>query len=86
MFNSNKLNFIGNLVYTGIETGTGGRILMANKLLKLKEDVMMTYGDGLSNVNINELIKFHYNNKAEVTLTAVKPKIRYGILGIKKIL
>ena len=84
MFNSNKLNFIGNLVYTGIETGTGGRILMANKLLKLKEDVMMTYGDGLSNVNINELIKFHYNNKAEVTLTAVKPKIRYGILGIKK--
>ena len=57
---------------------------MANKLFKLKEDVMMTYGDGLSNVNINELIKFHYNNKAEVTLTAVKPKIRYGILGIKK--
>ena len=42
----------------------------------------MTYGDGLSNVNIKKLVKFHYANKAKVTLTAVKPKQRYGILKI----
>ena len=44
---------------------------------------MMTYGDGLSNVSIKKLINFHYKNNAKVTLTAVKPKERYGILKIK---
>lgn len=43
----------------------------------------MTYGDGLSNVNINKLIKFHYKNKAKITLTAVRPKQRYGVLKLK---
>ena len=44
---------------------------------------MMTYGDGLSNVPIKKLIKFHYKNNAKATLTAVRPKERYGILKIK---
>ena len=44
----------------------------------------MTYGDGLSNVKINKLVKFHYKNKSMVTLTAVRPKQRYGVLKIKK--
>tara|TARA_B100001057_G_scaffold239402_1_gene239653 strand:+ start:5555 stop:5959 length:405 start_codon:yes stop_codon:yes gene_type:complete len=44
----------------------------------------MTYGDGLSNVNIKKLIKFHYKNKSLVTLTAVKPKHRYGIIRLNK--
>jgi len=43
----------------------------------------MTYGDGLSNVSIKKLIKFHYNNNSKVTLTAVRPKTSYGILKIK---
>ena len=43
---------------------------------------MMTYGDGLSNVSIKKLIKFHYKNKSKITLTAVRPKERYGILKI----
>ena len=60
------------MIYTGINTGTGGRLLLAYKKLKLDEDIFMTYGDGLSNVNINKLIKFHYRNKAQITLTAVK--------------
>ena len=78
MFNSNKLILLATLYIQVLKLGQEVEF-EGNKLLKLKEDVMMTYGDGLSNVNINELIKFHYNNKAEVTLTAVKPKIRYGI-------
>ena len=44
----------------------------------------MTYGDGLSNVNIKKLIKFNFRNKSEVTLTAVRPKQRYGIIKIRK--
>ena len=73
-----------NLVFTGINTGTGGRILIANKILKLDEDILMTYGDGLSNINLKKLINFHYKKKAEVTLTAVRPKQRYGVLKINK--
>ena len=71
-----------NLVFTGINSGTGGRILIANNILKLNEDIIMTYGDGLSDINLKKLIKFHYKKKAEVTLTAVKPKQRYGVLKI----
>jgi len=81
-YESSKLNFIGNLILTGKKTGTGGRLLKSYKLLNLKEDFIMTYGDGLSNVNIKKLIKFHYKNKAEVTLTAVRPNQRYGVLKL----
>jgi glucose-1-phosphate cytidylyltransferase len=83
IFNSKKLNFKGSLIYTGLNTGTGGRIKKAYKKLKLDEDIMMTYGDGLSNISIKKLIKFHYKNSSKVTLTAVRPKQRYGVLKIK---
>ena len=83
-FKSKKLNFIGNLIFTGIKTGTGGRILRSYKILKMNEDFFMTYGDGLSNVNIKKLIKFHYKKNAEVSLTAVRPKQRYGVLKLRK--
>jgi len=82
LYKYNKIEFVGNLIYTGLNTGTGGRIKKAYKALNLDEDIMMTYGDGLSNVSIKRLIKFHYKNNAKVTLTAVKPKERYGILKI----
>ena len=81
-YKNKKKFFQGDLIFTGITSGTGGRILTAYKKLKLKEDFLMTYGDGLSNVNIKKLIRFHYNNKAEVTLTAVRPKQRYGVVKI----
>ena len=83
-FKKKKCSFIGNLCFTGINTGTGGRILKSYKLLNLQEDIIMTYGDGLSNVNIKKLVKFHYKKKANVTLTAVRPKQKYGVLKIKK--
>ena len=84
IFKSKNLNFKGTLIYTGINSGTGGRLLLAYKKLQLNEDILMTYGDGLSNVNIKKLITFHYQNKAQITLTAVKPKQRYGVLKINK--
>ena len=82
-YNYKKINFTANMIYTGLNAGTGGRIKKAYNLLKLNEDIMMTYGDGLSNVSIKKLIKFHYNNNSKVTLTAVRPKTSYGILKIK---
>ena len=84
LFKSKKLEFKGSLIYTGLKTGTGGRIKKAYKKLKLNEDILMTYGDGLGNISIKKLIKFHYNNKSKVTLTAVRPKHRYGVLKINK--
>ena len=84
LFKSKKNKFIANLIYTGLNTGTGGRIKKAYNKLKLKEDFMMTYGDGLANISIKNLLKFHRKNKSKVTLTAVRPKQRYGVLKIKK--
>ncbi len=83
-FRNKKIKFIGNLVYTGLNSGTGGRIKIAYNKLNLQEDIMMTYGDGLSNVSIKRLIKFHYKNKSYVTMTAVRPKQRYGVLKLDK--
>ena len=82
-FKSKNLNFKGTLVYTGLKTGTGGRIKKAYNQLGLNEDIMMTYGDGLGNISIKKLVKFHYKNNSKVTLTAVRPKQRYGVVKIK---
>ena len=70
-----------NLIDTGKNTMTGGRL----KRLKpyLKDNFLMTYGDGLSNVNLNKLIKFHKKNKKTFTLTAVRPPARFGAIKIK---
>jgi len=83
-FRDKKIDITVNLMNTGIKTGTGGRIKIAYDNLKLNEDILMTYGDGLSNIPINKLLKFHYKNKSLVTISAVKPKQRYGILRIRQ--
>ena len=70
------------LVYTGKNTLTGGRIKLLNKHLK-NETFMCTYGDGVSNVNINKLVKFHKKHGKLVTVTAVRPMSRFGRLNIK---
>jgi glucose-1-phosphate cytidylyltransferase len=84
IFKSQKIKFTADLVYTGLNSGTGGRILKAYKYLKLDEDFLVTYGDGLSNVDIKKLINFHNKKKSYATLTAVKPKERYGLLKFDK--
>ena len=69
-----------NIVDTGNNTMTGGRLKRLKSFLK-KETFMMTYGDGLSNINLKKLVRFHKKNKKLVTLTAVRPPARFG--GIK---
>ena len=59
---------------------TGGRLKKLKKYLK--ETFLLTYGDGLSNVNLNKLIKFHKKNKKLITLTAVRPPARFGAIKI----
>ena len=61
---------------------TGGRLKRLKKYIG-NETFMMTYGDGLSNVNLKKLLKFHKKNKKLVTLTAVRPPARFGALKLK---
>jgi len=60
---------------------TGGRLKRLSRFLK-KEAFLMTYGDGLSNVNLERLIKFHKKRKKLMTLTAVRPPARFGAIKI----
>ena len=80
----NSENWKVTLVDTGEHTMTGGRLKKVQKFLKNEEDFCFTYGDGLSDVNITRLIKFHKRNKREATLTAVQPPGRYGVLKLGK--
>jgi len=79
-FKKNLLNLKIKVVNTGRSSMTGGRVLRLSKLIK-NQRFMLTYGDGISNVNLNKLLKFHVKNKNFVTLTAVRPPARFG--GIK---
>ncbi len=67
------------LIDTGIDTMTGGRILRAKKYVE-NETFMLTYGDGVSDVNISELVEYHKQNNNTITMTAVQPEGRYGIV------
>ena len=71
------------LIDTGLHTNTGGRLKRIRKYLG-EDDFCMTYGDGVSNVNIKELISFHKKHKKLATLTAVRPPGRFGALKIDK--
>jgi len=70
-----------NLVDTGKNTMTGGRLKRLEKYLD--DTFLMTYGDGLSNVNLNKLINFHKKSGKFFTLTAVRPPARFGSIKIK---
>jgi len=70
------------LVDTGLNTKTGGRIKRIKQYLN-NEPFMLTYGDGVSDVDINKLLKFHNANKKLVTVTAVNPEARFGSLKIE---
>lgn len=69
------------LVDTGNETMTGGRIKRIQEHIG-NETFMLTYGDGLADVNIDELYRFHQKNKKYCTVTAVQPSGRFGALNI----
>ena len=81
-FKNQKNNWIVNLIDTGSDTLTGGRLKRLEKYLS-DESFLLTYGDGISNININDLIKFHKDHKKMVTISAVRPPARFGSLSLK---
>jgi glucose-1-phosphate cytidylyltransferase len=71
------------LLETGLNTMTGGRIKRAEKHIG-NEPFFLTYGDGVSDVNISKLLDFHKAHGKTITMTAVQPAGRYGSLSIKE--
>jgi glucose-1-phosphate cytidylyltransferase len=72
------------VVNTGMNTMTGGRILKIKNILKNDKKFFLTYGDGVSNININKVLKLHNQKKKLLTLTAVQPNLKYGVVKFSK--
>ncbi len=70
------------LIDTGLHTMTGGRIKQAKDYIG-NEPFLLTYGDGVADVNINDLVEFHKSHGKKITMTAVQPEGRFGILKIE---
>jgi glucose-1-phosphate cytidylyltransferase len=69
------------LIDTGLNSNTGGRIKRLEKYIS-NSTFMVTYGDGLSNINLQKLLEFHKNHGKIATITAVRPSARFGELSI----
>jgi glucose-1-phosphate cytidylyltransferase len=78
--NNNNIKVID----TGLQTQTGARIKKIKKFLNGDDNFFMTYGDGLSNVNLKLLLEFHKKHNKIGTLTAVRPLPRFGNITLKK--
>ena len=76
-----KNNWNINLIDTGSNTMTGGRVKRMKKYIG-DETFLLTYGDGLANINIKKLIDFHEDKKKMLTISAVRPPARFGALQI----
>ena len=63
---------------------TGGRLLRLKKYFGKNENFMMTYGDGLTNQNLQQLLKHHLKHKKIATMTVVRPPVRFGEVKLKK--
>lgn len=70
------------LLDTGLNTMTGGRVLRAQPYLVPGKPFMLTYGDGITDININELIQFHKTHGKILTITSSQPEGRFGALDI----
>jgi len=78
---SNGIDWRVGLIDTGVETMTGGRILRLKPWIG-NETFLATYGDGLANVDITSIVKFHLSHGKLATLTAVRPPARFGGLTL----
>ena len=69
-------------VETGLETNTGGRVKKIEKYIQ-DDEFMLTYGDGVADVNINDLLKYHGSKNVIATLTGVHPYSTYGVIDFE---
>ncbi len=79
--NTNIESWKVTIVDTGLNTMTGGRIKRIQKYIN-DEPFMLTYGDGVSDINISELVEYHNKHKKAITMTAIQPSGRFGVLKI----
>ena len=82
--NNNSEKWKVTLIDTGDETMTGGRVKRIYDYIKDEEEFCLTYGDGVSNVNISDLIKFHKSHEKLATLTATQSPGRFGAININQ--
>lgn len=75
-------DWVVHLLDTGQDTNTGGRVKQVAEFIG-NERFMLTYGDGVSNVNISKLLDFHSQQARKVTITAVRPPARFGQMVIE---
>lgn len=68
------------MIHTGMETLTGGRLARLESHLKHSGTFMLTYGDGVTDINVKELVKFHDSHNKLATVTAVRPIGRFGVM------
>jgi len=80
--NSSHKDWTITIVNTGLETMTGGRVKAISHLID-DENFLLTYGDGVSDVDLDAVINLHIKNRPTVTLTAIQPGGRYGKLGFQ---
>ena len=84
-FNKNKFkNWKIDIVPTGKNTMTGGRLKRLKKKLNTSKEFFLTYGDGVSNIDLKKLLRFHKNHKKIGTISAVRPPARFGFIKLKK--
>lgn len=81
--NKKKLNWKITFVDTGINSNTGERIKKINKYIK-NDNFMLTYGDGVGDIDIKKLVDYHFKHKKLATMTAARPPGRFGVLDINK--
>ena len=81
VLNNTSEPWIVTLLDTGLDTMTGGRIKRAQKHIG-EEPFLLTYGDGLADVNLNEIVEFHKSHGKILTMTSVLPEGRFGALSI----
>ena len=79
---SNNIDWNVTLINTGIKSMTGGRVKRMKPYIG-NETFLLTYGDGLANINIQELVDFHKKKSKVATVTAVRPVARFGELQIE---
>jgi glucose-1-phosphate cytidylyltransferase len=84
IINNNNENWQITLIDTGQNTMTGGRIKRVENIIN-NEKFFLTYGDGLSDINFNNLLNFHNQNNKSLTISAIQPEGKFGALNIDEL-
>jgi len=84
IINNNNENWQITLIDTGQNTMTGGRIKRVEDIIN-NEKFFLTYGDGLSDINLNDLLNFHNQHKKSLTISAIQPEGKFGALNIDEL-